>query len=256
MSTPLSPPSYSGIARMIDHALLQPFMTDEEVRAGCGLARHYGVAAACVKPRSTAFVRDLLAGSGTAVCAVIGFPHGNSTTPIKVAEARQVTSDGATEVDMVIHAGSVLGGAWEEVAEDISAVNAVCTDAGAILKVIFETDYLQDNPIVRLCGICSEIGVAFVKTSTGYGFVKRAGGGFDYEGATVARVRLMRGHCAPSVEIKAAGGIRTLDDVLAMRGAGATRIGASATAAILDETMARFGGGPGPIAGVKAQAGY
>lgn len=224
-------PTLRDLAKMIDHSLLHPTMTDEEIRSGCELARKYDVATACVKPYSVALAKEALAGSDVGVCAVIGFPHGNSTTAIKVKETEAAVKDGATEIDMVINVGKALGGDWNYVRDEIKAINDACD----ILKVIFENDYLQDAHIIRLCEMCSEIGVAFAKTSSGYGFVKQANGMYSYKGATVEHLKLMRKHCAPSVQIKAAGGVRTLDDLLLVRSLGVTRIGATATAAILDE---------------------
>jgi deoxyribose-phosphate aldolase len=228
-----------SLAKMIDHSLLHPTMTDEIIRQGCELALKYDVATACVKPYAVPLARDLLATSDVAVCAVIGFPHGNSTPRIKFAETLHVIADGATEVDMVINIGKALGGDWDYVSDEIKSINHACTTQGAILKVILETDYLQDEHIVRLCEICSEHRVAFVKTSTGYGFVKQPSGDYNYKGATDHVLQLMRAHAAPEVRIKAAGGVRTLDDLLRVRSLGVTRIGATATAAILDAARAR-----------------
>jgi deoxyribose-phosphate aldolase len=227
------------VAKMIDHSLLHPTMTDEVIREGCELALKYDVATACVKPYAVPLAREVLAGSEVGVCAVIGFPHGNSTPRIKFAEALHVIADGATEVDMVINIGKALGGDWDYVSEEIRSINQACTTQGAILKVIFETDYLQDEHIIRLCEICSEHRVAFVKTSTGYGFVKQPNGDYNYKGATDHVLQLMRRHSAPEVQIKAAGGVRTLDGLLRVRELGVTRCGATATAAILDEARAR-----------------
>src|SRR5215212_9425537 len=227
------------IAKMIDHSLLHPTMTDADIRTGCELARQYDVATACVKPYSIPLAREVLAGSHVGVCPVIGFPHGNSTTANKVREAEEAARAGGAEIDMVINIGKALGGDWSYVNDEIRAINTVVVANGAILKVIFENDYLQDTHIVRLCGICSEIGVAFVKTSTGYGFVKQPDGSYNYKGATVAQLKLMRQHCPPGVQIKAAGGVRTLDDLLLVRSLGVTRIGATATAAILEEAKKR-----------------
>ncbi len=228
-----------SLARMIDHSLLHPTMTDEILRQGCELALKYDVATACVKPYAVPLARDLLAGSEVGICAVIGFPHGNSTPRIKFTETLHAIADGATEIDMVINIGKALGGDWDYVADEIQSVNHACTTQGALLKVIFETDYLQDAHIIRLCEICSEQQVAFVKTSTGYGFVKQPNGDYNYKGATDHVLKLMREHSAPAVQIKAAGGVRTLDDLLRVRSLGVTRIGATATAAILDAARAR-----------------
>ena len=227
------------LAKMIDHSLLHPTMTDDDIRKGCELARKYDVATACVKPYSIPLAREVLSGSHVLVCPVIGFPHGNSTTANKVREAEEAAKAGGREIDMVINVGKALGGDWTYVSDEIKAINDVVVANGAILKVIFENDYLQEAHIIRLCEICSQIGVAFVKTSTGYGFVKQSDGSYNYKGATVAHLKLMRQHCPPSVQIKAAGGVRTLDDMLLVRSLGVTRIGATATAAILDEAKKR-----------------
>jgi deoxyribose-phosphate aldolase len=235
------------LAKMIDHSLLHPTMTDTDTRNGCELARRYDVATACVKPHAIPLAREVLSGSSVGVCPVIGFPHGNSTTAIKVREAEEAARAGGCEIDMVINVGKALGGDWPYVSDEIKAVNTVVIANGAILKVIFENDYLQESHIVRLCRICSEIGVAFVKTSTGYGFVKQPDGSYAYKGATVEHLKLMRKHCPPSVQIKAAGGVRTLDDLLLVRSLGVTRIGATATAVILEEAKKR-GIGEKPMA--------
>jgi len=228
-------PTLRDLAKMIDHSLLHPTMTDAEIQSGCELARKYDVATACIKPYSIAIAKEALAGSDVGICVVIGFPHGNSTTAIKVKETEAAVNEGATEIDMVINVGKALGGDWNYVRDEIKAINDACD----VLKVIFENDYLQDGHIIRLCEICSEIGVAFVKTSTGYGFVKQLNGLYSYKGATVEHLKLMRKHCPPSVRIKAAGGVRTLDDLLLVRSLGVSRIGATATAVILDEAKKR-----------------
>lgn len=233
------PVSLRSLAKMIDHSLLHPTLTDAEILVGCDTARRYDVATVCVKPYAVAMSAEALAGSEVAVCSVIGFPHGNSTTAIKVAEAVSAISDGAAEIDMVINIGKVLGGGWEFVKADIDAVNQACVSSGAILKVIFETDYLQDTHIVQLCQICSALKVAFAKTSSGYGFVKQPGGDYNYQGATEHVLSLMRRHCAPEVQIKAAGGVRTLDQLLRVRALGATRCGATATQVMLEEAKQR-----------------
>lgn len=231
---------------MIDHSLLHPTMTDADLRAGLELARDCGCATACIKPYAVPLAAELLAGSGVGVCAVVGFPHGNSHPEIIIAEAARAMHEGATEIDMVANAGKVLGGDWDYVAAEITAVNRACTGAGAILKVIFENDYLQDNHIIRLCEICTDAGVAFVKTSTGYGFIKQPGGDYNYRGATDHHLRLMRQRCGPRVQIKAAGGVRTLDDLMRVRALGVTRVGATATKAMLTEAVRRGFSGPIP----------
>ncbi|HTL68747.1 MAG TPA: deoxyribose-phosphate aldolase [Lacunisphaera sp.] len=247
------PPTILELARMIDHSLLHPTMTDAQVRAGCDVARRCECATACVKPQSVPLAAAALAGSGVAVCAVAGFPHGNSHPELKVAEAARAIAEGATEIDVVANAGKVLGGDWAFVTDELHAVNEACVARGVRLKVIFENDYLADEHIIRLCEICTTLGVAFVKTSTGYGFVKQATGGYDYRGATDHHLRLMRQHSGPAVQIKAAGGVRTLDDLLRVRALGVTRIGATATEAILADAIRR--GLPGPVPrGLRADA--
>ncbi|ACB76255.1 deoxyribose-phosphate aldolase [Opitutus terrae] len=228
-----------AIAKMIDHSLLHPTMTDAQLDAGCALARRYDVATVCVKPYYVPRAAELLQGSDVLVCSVIGFPHGNSHTAIKVAETLLAIREGAKEIDMVANAGRVLGGNWDYVEDDIRQVNEACLGRGAILKVIFETDFLQSAQIITLCETCTKLGVAFVKTSTGYGFVKQPNGDYNYRGATEANLKLMRAHCPPSIQIKAAGGVRTLDDLLKVRALGVTRIGATATETIIEEARRR-----------------
>lgn len=227
------------LAKMIDHSLLHPTMTDKDIRDGCELSRRYDVATACVKPYAIPLAREILAGSEVGVCPVIGFPHGNSSTSIKVREAENAAREGGSEIDMVINIGKTLGDDWDYVSAEIKAINEAVVANGSILKVIFENDYLHDRHIVKLCEICSEIGVAFVKTSSGYGFVKQDNGMYSYKGATTEHLKLMRKHCAPSVQIKAAGGVRTLDDLLMVRSLGVTRIGATTTQAMLEEAKKR-----------------
>jgi deoxyribose-phosphate aldolase len=228
-----------SLAKMIDHSLLHPTMTDEAIAAGCRLARRYDVATACVKPYAIPLAKDLLDGSQVGVCAVVAFPHGNSAPAIKVREAAEAAEAGAGEIDMVVNVGKALGGDWDYVSAEIRAVNEAVVAAGAILKVIFENDYLEDVHIIRLCEICSQHAVAFVKTSTGYGFVKQPNGFYSYAGATDHALALMREHSSPQVQVKAAGGVRTLDDLLRVRALGVTRIGATATEAILEEAKER-----------------
>lgn len=241
-ATPAAPaplPSVLELARMIDHSLLHPTLTDAQLRAGLRVARDCACATACIKPHAVPLAAELLAGSGVGVCAVAGFPHGNSHPDLIAAEARRAIDEGATEIDIVANAGKVLGGDWDWVRGALKLVNDAVTARGAILKVIFENDYLTDDSIIRLCGLCTELDIAFVKTSTGYGFVKLADGNYNYRGATEAHLRLMRRHSGPRVQIKAAGGVRTLDDLLAVRALGVTRIGATATETILREAVRR-----------------
>jgi deoxyribose-phosphate aldolase len=248
----MNTPTVNELAKMIDHSLLHPTMSDAEVKAGCELARDYGCATACVKPYSIRQALEIFAGTDVMACAVIGFPHGNSTTGIKVVEAEAAALAGAREIDMVVNIGKVKGGDWDYVKREVDLINQAVVAAGSILKVIFENDYLANDEIIRLCEICSEVNVAFVKTSTGYGFVKQDNGMYSYKGATHEHLKLMRKHTAPHIQIKAAGGVRTLDEMLAVRELGVTRIGASATRAILDEAIQR--GFPGSLPNPHSQA--
>jgi deoxyribose-phosphate aldolase len=247
------------LAKMIDHSLLHPTMTDEDLENGCLLAKAYNVASVCIKPYAIKEALKWLEGSDVMVCAVIGFPHGNSTIDVKVYETEQACTDGAQEIDMVVNIGKVLGEDWAYVEKEIAAIVAVTKKHKAALKVIFENDFLpEDKYKIKLCEICSKLNIGFVKTSTGYGFVKGADGKYSYEGATEKDLILMRRHSAPQVQIKAAGGVRTLDDLLRVKALGVTRIGATTTAAMLDEAKKRFGiesAEPGFVGG-EVKGGY
>jgi deoxyribose-phosphate aldolase len=230
------------LAKMIDHSLLHPTMTDKDLKTGCAIAAQYDVASVCIKPYAVKDAAKWLAGSEVLVGTVIGFPHGNSTTRIKVAETVRACKEGATEIDMVVNIGKVLGKSWKFVEKDIAAVTKASHDNGAIVKVIFENDYLpKDEFKIRLCEICSAVGADFVKTSSGYGFIKQANGDYNYKGATEADLILMRKHSAPHVQVKAAGGVRSLDDLLHVRSLGVTRVGATATIAMLEDAKKRLG---------------
>lgn len=232
--------SLRSIAKMIDHSLLHPTMTDEDLRNGCEVALRCDVASVCIKPYAVPMAVRMFAGSEVKAGTVVGFPHGSSRLDLKVREATSAMIDGAEELDMVVNIGKVLGEDWDYVAEEIGEVNEVVVGGGGILKVIFENDFLTDDGSKRqLCELCSELEVAFVKTSTGYGFVKGADGTYSYRGAIDHDLALMRRECAATVQIKAAGGVRTLDDVLRVRALGVTRVGATATEAILEEAKDR-----------------
>jgi len=177
---------------------------------------------------------EMLRGSDVMVCTVIGFPHGNSRVDVKVYETERAIDDGAVEIDMVVNTGKVLSEDWSYVNDEIAAIVAVTKKHGAALKVIFENDFLpEEKHKIKLCEICSELKVEFVKTSTGYGFVKQSDGSYGYRGATHDDLVLMRKHSDPGVEVKAAGGVRSLEDTLKVRELGVTRIGATATEAII-----------------------
>jgi len=230
------------LAKMIDHSLLHPTMTDKDLHDGCALAKKYDVASVCIKPYAVPLAVEALQGTDVLVGTVIGFPHGNSTIDIKLQETERAIQDGAIEIDMVVNGGKVLSEDWQYVEDEIAAVVAVTKKHDAILKVIFENDFLpEDHFKIKLCEICSKLEVDFVKTSTGYGMVKGSDGKYSYQGATEHDLKLMRKHSAESVEVKAAGGVRTLDDLLKVEALGVTRVGATATVAIIDEAKKRFG---------------
>jgi deoxyribose-phosphate aldolase len=233
--------SYTELAAMVDHSLLHPTLTDQELEVGCKLAVQYGVASVCIKPCAVKLATQLLRGSSVKVGTVVGFPHGNNATEVKRYETQIACRDGAREIDMVINLGKTLSGDWDYVQQDIQAVVQEAHKHGAIVKVILENDYLPDDPIkIKLCNICERAQADFVKTSTGYGFVKGADGRFASRGATEHDLRLMRAHCSPKVQVKAAGGVRDLDALVACRDLGATRVGATATAAMLEEYIKRM----------------
>lgn len=223
--------SYLDIAKMIDHSLLKPTMTQQELEDGCKLAVDYRVASVCILPYYQKRSAEVLAGTGVKASTTIGFPHGGHTTAIKRAEAEQALADGCEELDMVVNISQVLSGNWGYVRDDIAAVIEPAHAAGQKVKVIFENCYLEDSHKVRLCEICSELNADWVKTSTGYGT----------SGATLEDLQLMVENTPDHVEVKAAGGVRDLDKLLAVRQIGVTRVGASATAAILDECKRRVG---------------
>ncbi|MEY4628725.1 MAG: hypothetical protein RLZZ595_1051 [Bacteroidota bacterium] len=226
-----------ALAKYIDHSLLHPTMTDKDLEEGLAIAKKYGTATVCIKPYAVKHAAEVLKGSGVAVCTVIGFPHGSNTTDLKVIETIEACRNGATEIDMVVNVGKVLGGEWDYVEQEIEQINNACFDHNAILKVIFENDYLNDEQKIKLCEICTKLHVAFVKTSTGYGYVKQDNGMFLTKGATLPDLILMRKQSGPEVQLKAAGGIRNLKDMLAAIEVGATRIGATATVAIIEEFL-------------------
>ena len=223
--------THEQLAKVIDHSLLRPELTEAEVTAGCELARRYHVASVCAKPCDVALAARLLAGSDVAVGTVVGFPHGNSTTAVKVAEARQALADGAVELDMVINIGALRSGKTDYVRDEIKAIVEVARGK-ALVKVILENAYLTPEERVTGCKLAEAAGADFVKTSTG----------FAPSGATVADIKLMRATVGPQVQVKAAHGIRTLDAILEIIDAGATRVGATATATILDDFKRRQGG--------------
>lgn len=222
-----------SVVKLIDHAVLKPTQTDDDVRAACQLCAELGVASVCVKPSHVPLAVSCLHDTGVIASTVIGFPHGGTTTDTKVAEARLACQQRALEVDMVVNVGKVLSGDWEYVEHDIRAVIDAAGEFDVITKVIFETGLLpKDELKIRLCEICEAAGAAFVKTSTGFGYVKDQNGALAATGATEHDVKLMRDNCGPAVGVKASGGIRSFEDARRFVALGATRLGTSGTAAI------------------------
>jgi deoxyribose-phosphate aldolase len=222
--------SYREIAKMIDHSLLAPTLTAADFEAGIALALEYDVASVCLVPSYLPRCVEALAGSGVRASTTIGFPHGGQATAVKVRESRIALEQGAQELDMVINLHRTLSGDWDYVRAEVAAVQSETLARAQKLKVIFENCYLTDAHKIRLCELCGELGVDWVKTSTGFGGA----------GATLDDLRLMRAHSPANVQVKASGGIRTLDFVLAAREIGVTRCGSSRTAEILDECKRRL----------------
>ena len=218
------------IAKMLDHSLLKPEMDEATIRRGLEVAKQYDVASICVRPCDVALAREMLAGTQVHVSTVIGFPHGSNRTEVKVLEAQLAMDDGATELDMVLNIGRLLSGAEDEVRADIKAVVDAAHARGALVKVILENAYLTDAQKVLACRLATEAGADFVKTSTG----------FAPSGAKIEDLKLMRDSVPENMKVKAAGGVRTMDAVLACREAGCTRCGATATEAIMQEAERRY----------------
>lgn len=238
--------SERDIAKAIDHSLLRPELDDAFIEDGCRLAAEYDVASVCVRPVDVVRASALLHDTDVAVGTVIGFPHGGQPTATKVFEARQALEDGATELDMVIQIGALKSGRDADVGADIAAVVDVAHAAGAIVKVIFENAYLTDDEKIRACQLSEAAGADFVKTSTG----------FAPGGATHDDLRLMRANTSPHIQVKAAGGVRTLDALLDVMALGVTRVGATATKTIIDDFRARkTGRAPAAVAGGAESSG-
>jgi deoxyribose-phosphate aldolase len=238
--------TYEQIAKMIDHSLLNPTLSEQELIAGIYLARAYNVASVCIMPAYLRLCANLLADTSVKASTTIGFPHGGHTTAIKVLEAVRALEDGGQELDMVVNISKVLSRDWIYVTDDIKPILEVTHDKGQKLKVIFENCYLEDEHKIKLCEICGELGVDWVKTSTGYGT----------GGATDSDLKLMRQYSPPEVQVKAAGGVRTLDRLLEVKALGVTRVGASRTASMLDECRQRLGLEPVIVEDSTSMAGY
>lgn len=229
------------LAKMIDHSVLHPTLTSIDLEKECAIALRYDVASVCVKPWMVKRAAEILGGSDVLTGTVIGFPAGNSTIAIKQFETEAACRDGAVEIDMVINIGKALEGDWDYIYTEMDKITASCHQNQAIVKVIFETDYItREQDLIRLCEIATSVKADYVKTSTGFGFVKGDNGLFSYQGATIPVLELMRKHSGPAVKIKAAGGVRTLDQLLAVRDAGCDRCGATATQTMLEEARSRF----------------
>jgi deoxyribose-phosphate aldolase len=257
--------SYSDLSKMIDHSLLHPTMTDADLEAGCKLAAQYDVASVCIKPYAVKQAVEWLRGTNVKVGAVIGFPHGNSSTESKRYETELACRDGAVEIDMVVNLGKALSADWDYVEADLKAVCDEAHQHGAKVKVIFENDYLtnggaglsSDDFKIKLCHLCERAGADWVKTSTGYGFVKQADGSYNYKGATEHDLTLMRTNVSAKVQVKAAGGVRDLDGLIKVRDLGGSRCGATATAAMMDDYRKRVATGTlGNEAGKIGAGGY
>jgi deoxyribose-phosphate aldolase len=225
-------PTLADLAKMFDHSLLQPHLTDADLEKGCALAAEYKVASVCIKPYGVPLAAKLLAGTGVYVSTTIGFPHGGHLTKVKVFESEAAIDDGAVELDMVVNIGKVLTGDWAYVAADVKAVIDATHRRGAKVKVIFENALLKDEHKKELCRVCGDAGADWVKTSTGYAET----------GATIDDLKLMRAFSPPQVQVKAAGGVRSFETLMAVREVGVTRVGATATKAILDDAKAKLAG--------------
>jgi deoxyribose-phosphate aldolase len=238
--------SYEDIAKMIDHSLLNPTLDAKALEEGIQIGLDYDVGSVCIMPYYLKRCAKLLAGSTVRASTTIGFPHGGHTTAVKVAEAEQALADGGQELDMVVNISKVLSEDWDYVRRDLKAVTDLAHAQGQKVKVIFENCYLEDSHKIKLCEICSDLGADWVKTSTGYGT----------GGATDADLILMRDHTPREVEVKAAGGVRSLDRLLEVRAIGVTRVGASRTVKILNEARERLGLPPISSGGTDAVVGY
>jgi deoxyribose-phosphate aldolase len=226
------------ISKMIDHSLLHPTYTDDFLRAECNVAKELNVASVCIKPYAIELAKDILKDSSVKVGTVVGFPHGSSSIENKIKEIELACKSGAVEIDFVVNIGKVLSKDWNYMDNEIKLLNETVIGYNAISKVIFENDfYDEDENKIKLCEICNKHQVAFVKTSTGYGFKKLDNGFYSYNGATDHDLKLMRKYCLPGIQIKAAGGIRNLNDLLRVKELGVTRIGATATKLIISQAL-------------------
>ncbi|MFK8112648.1 MAG: deoxyribose-phosphate aldolase [Rubripirellula sp.] len=234
--------TYEDISKMIDHSLLNPTLTIDDLEAGIALARDFDVASVCILPYHVRRCSDLLSSCTVKPSTTIGFPHGGHASGIKIAEAQRAVADGCQELDMVVNISKVLSGDWAYVRDDIRGVIDVAHGAKQKVKVIFENCYLEDDHKIQLCEICGELAADWVKTSTGYGT----------GGATIEDLKLMRKHSPSSVQVKAAGGVRDMDKLLEVRALGVTRVGASRTAEMMNECRRRLRLDPIEVTTAKA----
>jgi deoxyribose-phosphate aldolase len=233
------PQSLSAITSIIDHALLHPTLSDLELQAGCAVADNHQVASVCVKPCHVARADRLLETSSVAVGTVVGFPHGHSCVEVKISETERALDDGALEIDAVVNVGHVLSSDWSSVESELSALSTAVAARQGVLKVIFATAFLGQEHIVRLCHIASRCRVAFVKTSTGFDYVRQPDGTMQAIGATDEALRVMVREVSGDVRVKASGGLHTLDDILRVQAIGVARVGTSSTEQIVREARAR-----------------
>jgi len=238
--------TYSDVSKMIDHSLLNPTLTLAAMNEGIQLAIDYDAASVCILPYALRDAANRLMETTVKASTTIGFPHGGHTTASKLAETRQALTDGGEELDMVVNISAVLSGRWDYVKEDIRTVVEETHAAGQKVKVIFENAYLNDEQKIRLCEICTEVNADWVKTSTGYAA----------SGATHEDLILMRQHTPPHIQVKAAGGVRDLNALLAVRALGVSRCGATRTAAMMDEARIRLGLDPIATTAAPALSGY
>jgi deoxyribose-phosphate aldolase len=216
------------IAKTIDHSILKPDATRQDVVAGAELAKKYGTASYCIRPMDVSLASKILAGSGVSVCTVIGFPHGSTTSATKAFETKEAIANGANEIDMVLNISALLSGDYDLVEFDIkSVVDAAASKA--TVKVILETAYLNEQQIVKACELSEAAGAQYVKTSTG----------FAHEGATLHNVDLMKKTVADRLMVKASGGVKTLDQLIDFMNLGVKRSGCSATASVVDEFLSK-----------------
>lgn len=220
--------TYEDLARMIDHSLVRPELSEDDIAEGCRVAREYNVASVTVRPSDVDLAVKWMEGSGVPVGSVVGFPHGSSTTPVKLYEARDLLRRGVKEIDMVVNIGKLISRQFQYVESELLQMAKACHDQGAILKVIFETAFLAHDHKIILCKICNRTEVDFVKTSTA----------FAPSGYTLEDLRLMRSRCVPEVGVKAAGGVRTLEKAFEVYNVGCSRFGATATVSILEDWKA------------------